>query len=113
MSGRFQKVVGLGMGLKLVAGSFTSGPAQHANHRWTMTIGGYPGTPSPRQGDRLSLRIDASNQSLGRIMWDRKFERILVAIADPSAGLNKAVRRAGALAHKSVTLSEAAYSFWS
>jgi nucleotide-binding universal stress UspA family protein len=33
-------------------------------------------------------------------MPDRKFERILVAIADPSAGLNKAVRRAGALAHK-------------
>ena len=33
-------------------------------------------------------------------MPDRKFERILVAVADPSAGLNKAVRRAGALAHK-------------
>jgi universal stress protein E len=34
-------------------------------------------------------------------MWDCKFERILVAVADPSAGLSKAVRRAGALAHKS------------
>lgn len=33
-------------------------------------------------------------------MSDRKFERILVALADPSAGSNKAVRRAGALAHK-------------
>jgi universal stress protein E len=33
-------------------------------------------------------------------MPDHGFERILVAIADPSAGLNKAVRRAGALAHK-------------
>jgi universal stress protein E len=33
-------------------------------------------------------------------MSDLKFERILVAIADPSAGSNKAVRRAGALAHK-------------
>ncbi len=29
-----------------------------------------------------------------------KFERILVAIADPAAGLSKAVRRAGALAHQ-------------
>ena len=29
-----------------------------------------------------------------------KLDRILVAIADPSAGLNKAVRRAGALAHQ-------------
>ena len=29
-----------------------------------------------------------------------KLDRILVAIADPSAGLNKAVRRAGALAHR-------------
>lgn len=35
-----------------------------------------------------------------RAMWERKIERILVAVADPSAGLNKAVRRAGALAHK-------------
>ncbi len=34
-------------------------------------------------------------------MSEHKFRRILVAIADPSAGLNKAVRRAGALAHKS------------
>jgi universal stress protein E len=33
-------------------------------------------------------------------MSDRKFERILVAVADPSAGLNRAVRRAGTLAHK-------------
>lgn len=33
-------------------------------------------------------------------MPDHKFERILVAVADPSAGSNKAVRRAGALAHK-------------
>jgi universal stress protein E len=33
-------------------------------------------------------------------MSDHKFERILVAIADPSAGSNKALRRAGALAHK-------------
>jgi universal stress protein E len=33
-------------------------------------------------------------------MSDLRFERILVAVADPSAGLNKAVRRAGALAHK-------------
>jgi universal stress protein E len=33
-------------------------------------------------------------------MSNRKFERILVAVADPSAGSNKAVRRAGALAHK-------------
>jgi len=33
-------------------------------------------------------------------MAEPKFKRILVAIADPSAGLNKAVRRAGALAHK-------------
>jgi len=33
-------------------------------------------------------------------MLDRKLERILVAIADPSTGSNRAVRRAGALAHK-------------
>jgi universal stress protein E len=33
-------------------------------------------------------------------MSDRKIERILVAVADPSVRLNKAVRRAGALAHK-------------
>jgi universal stress protein E len=33
-------------------------------------------------------------------MSDRRFERILVAVADPSIGSNKAVRRAGALAHK-------------
>ncbi len=33
-------------------------------------------------------------------MSDLKISRILVAIADPSAGSNKAVRRAGALAHK-------------
>src|SRR5208283_1009935 len=33
-------------------------------------------------------------------MPGRLFERILVAVADPSAGLNKAVRRARALAHK-------------
>ena len=33
-------------------------------------------------------------------MSDSKFERILVAVTDPSAGLNKAVRRAAALAHK-------------
>jgi universal stress protein E len=33
-------------------------------------------------------------------MLDRKFERILVAIAGPAAASNKAVRRAGALAHK-------------
>ncbi|HME40334.1 MAG TPA: universal stress protein [Steroidobacteraceae bacterium] len=32
-------------------------------------------------------------------MSGRKFDRILVAIADPAAGLNKAVRRARALAH--------------
>jgi len=34
-------------------------------------------------------------------MQDGKFERILVAVADPSAASNKALRRAGALAHKS------------
>lgn len=33
-------------------------------------------------------------------MLGGKFERILVAIADPAAPLSKAVRRAGALAHK-------------
>jgi universal stress protein E len=33
-------------------------------------------------------------------MPDRKIERILVAVADPSAGSNKAVRRARALAHQ-------------
>ncbi len=33
-------------------------------------------------------------------MPERRFERILVAIAEPSAGSSKAVRRAGALAHK-------------
>jgi universal stress protein E len=32
-------------------------------------------------------------------MSGHKFERILVAIADPPVGLNKAIRRAGALAH--------------
>jgi hypothetical protein len=32
-------------------------------------------------------------------MPGRKLQRILLAIADPSAGSNKAVRRAGALAH--------------
>ena len=31
----------------------------------------------------------------------RKFQRILVAIADPAAGMNKAIRRAGALARNS------------
>jgi universal stress protein E len=34
-------------------------------------------------------------------MSGRKFERILVAIADPAAASNKAVRRAAALAHQS------------
>jgi universal stress protein E len=33
-------------------------------------------------------------------MSNLKFNRILVAVADPLAGLSKAVRRAGALAHK-------------
>lgn len=33
-------------------------------------------------------------------MAERQFERILVAVADPAAGANRAVRRAGALAHK-------------
>ncbi len=33
-------------------------------------------------------------------MSKRKFSRILVAVADPSAGMNKAVRRAIALARK-------------
>lgn len=36
----------------------------------------------------------------GPFISGRGFERILVAIADPSARSNKAVRRAGALAHK-------------
>jgi universal stress protein E len=34
-------------------------------------------------------------------MSGRKFDRILVAIADPSAGMNNAIRRASALARKS------------
>src|ERR1019366_1814227 len=36
----------------------------------------------------------------GQSVSSLKFNRILVAIADPFAGLNKAVRRASALAHK-------------
>lgn len=50
------------------------------------------------------------NPSVGTFTSDRTFARILVAIADPSAGSNKAVRRAGALAHKtgaSITLLNA------
>ena len=42
----------------------------------------------------------AISMALGRAMLDHKFERILVAIAEPAAAANKAVRRAGALAHK-------------
>jgi len=34
-----------------------------------------------------------------QLVPSRKFERILVAIADPAAGMSMAVRRAGALAH--------------
>jgi universal stress protein E len=48
--------------------------------------------------------------SVGTPAAGRKFERILVAIADPSERSNKAVRRAGALAHEtggSITLLNA------
>jgi universal stress protein E len=42
----------------------------------------------------------AATKSIGgRTMPDRKFERILVAIADPAAGVDKAARRAAVLAH--------------
>ncbi len=39
-------------------------------------------------------------------MSGHKFQRILVAIADPAAPLSKAVRRAGALAHKTGAIVE-------
>ncbi len=49
-------------------------------------------------------------------MSSRKFARILVAIADPSAGMNKAVRRAGLLARRtgaSIELFNAMAAFMS
>jgi universal stress protein E len=48
-------------------------------------------------GYRISHRC--INGSM-KLVSARKIERILVAVADPSAGLNKAVRRARELAHK-------------
>ena len=45
--------------------------------------------------------MNATDASLGeQTMAGFQFRRILVAIADPSEGTNKAIRRAGALAHK-------------
>jgi universal stress protein E len=49
---------------------------------------------------KLAKEARATNPSVGTFRSVRRFERILVAIADPSAKSNKAVRRAGTLAHK-------------